>query len=132
MSKAFISRALRDEAESHFQGRCAYCQSPKALMNVTFEVDHIVPEKEGVLTEKNNLALSCPLCNGFKGVRTRGSDPLTGGMIPLFHPRRQSWSRHFRWASVCRLSKGAPRAGVPLLKHYNSITSTSSASALSG
>src|SRR5207253_9148302 len=72
MSRTHIPQALRTEAEIHFRGRCAYCLSPQALMNVTFEVDHILPEKEGGLTVSDNLAFSCPLCNGFKGARTRG------------------------------------------------------------
>jgi len=111
MSQTHIPQALRAEAERHFQGRCAYCQSPQALMNVTFEVDHILPEKAGGLTVSDNLALSCPLCNGFKGARTHGRDPATGGDVPLFHPRRQRWARHFRWADDKQTIEGLTRSG---------------------
>ena len=72
MSSAYIPSALRTETETYFQGRCAYCQSPQALMNVTFEVDHILPEKAGGKTVIDNLAFACPLCNAFKGARTHG------------------------------------------------------------
>ena len=111
MSQAHIPQALRTEAEIRFQGRCAYCLSPQALMNVTFEVDHILPEKEGGLTVSDNLAFSCPLCNGFKGARTRGRDLGTGRDVPLFHPRRQNWFRHFRWAADQQTVEGRTRSG---------------------
>jgi hypothetical protein len=26
-----------------------------------------------------------------------GFDPRTRKIVPLFHPRRHKWSRHFRW-----------------------------------
>lgn len=111
MSQTHIPQPLRSEAELHFRGRCAYCRSPQALMNVTFEVDHIVPEKEGGLTVCDNLAFSCPLCNAFKGARMHGRDPKTGRDVPLFHPRRQNWSRHFRWAADQQTIEGRTRSG---------------------
>jgi 5-methylcytosine-specific restriction endonuclease McrA len=80
-------------------------------MNVTFEVDHIQPEKKGGLTVCNNLALSCPLCNGYKGARTHGRDPETGHEVPLFHPRRQNWFRHFRWAEDQQTIEGRTQSG---------------------
>jgi hypothetical protein len=111
MSQTYIPQALRTEAENHFRGRCAYCLSPQELMNVTFEVDHIRPEKAGGLTVSDNLALSCPLCNGFKGARTHGRDPETGRDVPLFHPRQQNWVRHFRWAADQQTIEGRTRSG---------------------
>jgi hypothetical protein len=80
-------------------------------MNVTFEVDHIRPEKKGGLTASGNLALSCPLCNGYKGARTHGRDPETGRDVPLFHPRRQNWFRHFRWAGDQQTIEGRTQSG---------------------
>lgn len=44
-----------------------------------------------------NLALSCFYCNSFKGPNIAGLDPLTGILSPLFHPRQQEWTEHFRW-----------------------------------
>ena len=107
MSRTYIPQALRAETESYFQNRCAYCRSPQALMNVIFEADHIVPEKLNGLTISSNLALSCPLCNGFKGPHTRGIDPKTEREVPLFHPRRQRWSRHFHWSADQQTIEGS-------------------------
>ena len=80
-------------------------------MNVTFEIDHIMPEAAGGLTVSDNLAFSCPLCNTFKGARTRGRDPQTGRDISFFHPRAQIWNRHFRWAQDQRTIEGRTQAG---------------------
>lgn len=80
-------------------------------MNVTFEVDHIVPQTAGGPTQSGNLALSCPLCNGSKGARTHARDPVTGRDVLLFHPRRQNWFRHFRWAGDQQTIEGVTRTG---------------------
>ena len=66
-------------------------------MNVTFEVDHTIPEKMGGMTYQENLAYAYPLCNGFKAARIRGTNPASGEEVSLFHPRKQNWDRHFRW-----------------------------------
>lgn len=110
MSRSHIPQAIRRETELHFNERCAYCLSPQALMNVAFEVDHILPEKEGGLTVSDNLALSCPLCNGFKSARSHGNDPESGRVIRLFHPRKQNWQRHFRWADDGQTIQGITRS----------------------
>ena len=99
MSKTHIPIAFRRETESRFNGRCAFCRSPFELMNVTFEVDHIIPEKRGGLTRQENLAYTCPLCNAFKAARIRGTDPVSRQEVLLFHPRKQNWERHFRWSA---------------------------------
>jgi hypothetical protein len=39
----------------------------------------------------------CYFCNSAKGPNIAGIDPKSGRLVPLFHPRRQKWSRHFRW-----------------------------------
>jgi hypothetical protein len=63
------------------------------------EVEHIIPVAQGGTDEESNLWLSCPLCNRYKGDRTGATDPETGATVPLFHPRRQRWSDHFRWSA---------------------------------
>jgi hypothetical protein len=39
----------------------------------------------------------CHFCNAHKGPNIAGIDPHTGKLVRLFHPRRDRWSRHFRW-----------------------------------
>jgi len=45
-----------------------------------------------------NLRLACAWCNSFKGAKTHAPDPETGQEAPLFNPRTQRWSEHFRWS----------------------------------
>ena len=47
-----------------------------------------------------NLALACLHCNRHKGPNIAGTDPETGAMIRLFHPRLHRWSNHFEWAGA--------------------------------
>jgi len=54
-----------------------------------FAVEHIVPRVAGGGNEPSNLALSCQGCNNLKFVSIEAVDPVTGVMVPLFHPRQQ-------------------------------------------
>src|SRR5262249_38217196 len=62
------------------------------------QVDHVIAEKHSGATVAENLALSCVLCNQRKGSDLASLDPDTGALIPLFHPRRDAWADHFRFA----------------------------------
>jgi hypothetical protein len=57
----------------------------------------IISEKHHGPTIESNLANECLYCNSFKGSDISDLDPITGKLTPLFNPRRQRWSRHFRW-----------------------------------
>ncbi|WP_414621625.1 HNH endonuclease [Calothrix sp. CCY 0018] len=53
-------------------------------------------EKHGGLTEAENLALACTLCNKHKGSDLTSIDPETGDIVPLYHPRKDQWREHFK------------------------------------
>ena len=97
MSRTRISRSLRGLVAEDERHRCAYCQSAVSIVGMPFEIDHVIPESLGGLTVRENLCLCCSPCNDRKACRTTTIDPLTGERAALFHPRRQSWSQHFRW-----------------------------------
>jgi 5-methylcytosine-specific restriction endonuclease McrA len=75
--------------------RCEYCRAPEVLFNFRFEVEHIVPAVVGGETQGENLALSCRACNIYKAGLTQGTDPQTGEVVRLFHPRQDRWEDHF-------------------------------------
>ncbi len=75
------------------QGYCEYCRSPMRYSPDPFAVEHIVPRVAGGGNEPSNLALSCQGCNNLKFVSIEAVDPVTGVMVPLFHPRQQRWSQ---------------------------------------
>ena len=52
----------------------------EAIVSTPMEIDHIVPESLGALTEEDNLWLASALCNQHKGNSIAEPDPLTGGM----------------------------------------------------
>jgi hypothetical protein len=62
-----------------------------------FEIVHIIARQHDGLTVAGNLALACFSSNKRKGPNLTGIDGVTGKVVPLFHPRRHKWSRHFRW-----------------------------------
>ena len=92
----YIPSGLRQEVYDRARGRCEYCLIPETAVLVSHEVDHIIAQKHGGLTESGNLALSCTVCNKYKGTDLASLDPETGTVTPLFHPRRERWIDHFR------------------------------------
>jgi HNH endonuclease len=59
-------------------------------------MEHIIAEKHDGVTEAENLALSCPCCNRFKGTDLGSIDPETRQLTAFFNPRLQEWSDNFR------------------------------------
>ena len=72
--------------------------SPSRLpFSSAFHVDHIVARQHGGQTALENLALARLHCNRHKGPNIAGTDPNTGEIIRLFHPRLDRWNAHFEW-----------------------------------
>jgi hypothetical protein len=92
---AYVSTALRQLVVERCVGRCKYCLISNDVVLVPHEVDHIIALKHGGLTEPDNLALSCTLCNKHKGSDLASLDPDTGSVVALFHPRHDKWTEHF-------------------------------------
>ena len=94
---ARVKSAVRDRAAHE----CEYCALPQHLVPLaSFHIDHIVPKMHGGTDEPENLALACYHCNLHKGPNLTGIDPETNRIIPLFHPRHESWSDHFSFQGV--------------------------------
>jgi hypothetical protein len=70
---------------------------PQEYDELPFQVDHIIAKQHGGVTSPKNLCLACFACNHHKGPNIAGFEERTGRVVPLFHPRRQKWLRHFRW-----------------------------------
>jgi len=79
------------------RGSCEYCLIPHSADDLPYHIDHIIAQQHGGETVAANLALACYACNLHKGPNLAGRDPQTGNIVRLFHPRRQKWTRHFRW-----------------------------------
>ncbi len=119
MTRPYLSLALRERVTARARGRCEYCCSPARYSPEVFEVEHIVPQSAAGTTTLGNLALACPACNRYKGNHQSAADPDTGQDAPLFNPRSQEWSRHFRWSDdLTRIigQTASGRATVELLR----------------
>lgn len=88
---------LRMQVVERAANRCEYCGLSQEGQEAVFHVDHIQPVSLDGPTELENLALACVSCSLRKSARVSAADPDTGGMVPLFHPRRDLWNLHFRW-----------------------------------
>ncbi|OUC16739.1 MAG: HNH endonuclease [Alkalinema sp. CACIAM 70d] len=96
----YISVTLQRRIRQQFCNRCAYCQSYEALMAVTFEIEHIIPQSAGGETVLENLCLACPPCNRSKANRHTALDPETGETVRFFHPQHDRWIDHFEWNQI--------------------------------
>ena len=96
MSTTYIPAELRRLVYERARGRCEYCLIPETVVLVAHQIDRIIAEKHGGLTEVDNLALSCAVCNKHKGSDLASIDPDTDQIVALYHPRRDKWSEHFR------------------------------------
>ncbi|MBW3540069.1 MAG: HNH endonuclease [Planctomycetes bacterium] len=100
MSRSHVPQALRQRVSEAAKRRCGYCLSSEAVVGAPMEIDHIIPESQGGLTEEQNLWLACSLCNDHKSNRTAALDVTTGEIVRLFNPRLQKWNDHFRWTDA--------------------------------
>jgi uncharacterized GH25 family protein len=67
------------------------------------------------------LALSCIICNKYKGSDIASIDNETNEIVPLFNPRKDVWSEHFKIenGTFIGLTPNA-RATIRLLQINNS------------
>lgn len=96
MSVTYIPTALRNLVYERAGGCCEYCLISEALSFAAHQIDHIIAEKHGGQTAEENLALSCAICNKYKGSDIASVDNETGEIVPLFNPRKDVWSEHFK------------------------------------
>ena len=92
-----IDAAVRELVRRRAGERCEYCRLPQHVADANFHIEHIFAQQHSppAADDPNNLALACHRCNLHKGTNLSSVDPLTGGVVPLFHPRRNEWSQHF-------------------------------------
>jgi len=77
---------------------CEYCHLPQfAQPFVTFHIDHVVPSQHRRDDSLDNLCLSCQSCNLHKGTNLSTVDPNSDAVIPVFNPRIDRWTDHFKF-----------------------------------
>ena len=111
MARPYISTALRTQVAEDAQHRCGYCLTSQIYTAMPLQIEHIIPLAIGGNSERANLWLACPLCNGRKATRTTDIDPGTSESVPLFNPRQQEWKDHFAWSDDGILILGVTSTG---------------------
>lgn len=119
MSKSYIAQKIRKAVYTRAKGCCEYCLIPEIATFAPHEIDHVIAEKHGGLTRLENLALSCSLCNKYKGSDLTSIDPNTGEITPLFHPRQDLWSEHFQVIDTMIIAKTAKGRVTERLLQFN-------------
>ncbi|MGQ9627694.1 MAG: HNH endonuclease [Anaerolineae bacterium] len=97
MPEKRITAGQRRILAERARGCCEYCRSQARFAIQPFSVEHVIPHSQGGETSLDNLALACQGCNNHKYNKIEARDPVTGDVVPLFHPRRQQWRDHFVW-----------------------------------
>jgi hypothetical protein len=119
MAEERVGPSLRRDVADRAGGGCEYCRSQDRFAMQAFSVEHIDPRSRAGTSAADNLAYACQGCNNHKYNRTHGPDPVTGEVVPLFHPRRQRWRDHFAWTADGTMILGLSptgRATVDLLR----------------
>jgi hypothetical protein len=103
MARPHIPIEIENRVREDARNRCGYCLSPQSLVMARLEIEHIIPHAsfatdDPAADEESNLWLACPICNGHKSNKTSATDPETDELVPLYNPRTQKWTEHFRWA----------------------------------
>lgn len=112
-----MNRGLEELVWDRAKSCCEYCQGPQAFDEMTFELDHIIALQHDGKTVPGNLCVACYSCNHHKSPNLAGWDKQTRAVVPLFHPRRHSWQRHFCWVGPLLIGQTAiGRVAVAVLK----------------
>jgi 5-methylcytosine-specific restriction endonuclease McrA len=96
MSREPVSASLRAAVRERAAGCCEYCRIPEMGTFFPHQPDHVIAEQHGGETTFENLALACVQCNRVKGPNIASMDPETKRIVPLYNPRKDKWSDHFR------------------------------------
>lgn len=113
-----LSSRQKQAVRSRAGDCCEYCLLAQSGSFARFHVDHILALKHGGTDVADNLCLSCPKCNAYKGGNVAALDPKTGAPTRLYHPRQQAWADHFKLNPDATISGRTPegRTTVAVLR----------------
>lgn len=106
-----IGAELRQRVIERAAGCCEYCRSQAKYATQSFSVEHVVARAKGGMTTLDNLALACQGCNNHKYDKVVAHDPVSGRLVPLYHPRRDRWEELFAWSDDFALILGLTPTG---------------------
>lgn len=96
---------------------CEYCRLAEEYSILPHQVDHVRATKHHGPNTLENTCWACAHCNAAKGANVAGYDPESGVLTPLFNPREDVWSEHFRWRGGLLVGRTAVgRATIDVLR----------------
>jgi hypothetical protein len=99
-----MEAALRTFIKERAGRRCEYCQLHEDDSDyIRFHIEHVIAKQHGGTNDPDLLCYACSECNWAKGPNLAGL--LEAKIYPLFNPRTQNWSRHFRWDHTTLVGK---------------------------
>lgn len=96
MIRPHIPTSLRHVVTARAKHQCEYCLVHEDDRPESHQIDHVIALKHGGQTTEENLALACALCNNQKGSDLATIDLETEKIVPLFNPRKDTWTDHFQ------------------------------------
>ncbi|MFN4256203.1 MAG: HNH endonuclease [Saprospiraceae bacterium] len=116
-----IPDSLREFVFARAAYRCEYCLLPMQVAGFVFEVDHVIALKHRGTTHPDNLASSCPICNGRKGsdVGTLIQTGRQTRFVRFFNPRKDKWATHFKIEDGQILPKTSVGLATSLVFDFN-------------
>lgn len=91
---SYVRADLRRLVETRASRACEYCLIHADDTYFGCQVEHIIAEKHGGLTDEANLAYACAFCNRAKGSDV-GTVTSAGQFVRFFNPRIDRWDDHF-------------------------------------
>lgn len=106
-----IAAKVRRSVIERAAGCCEYCRSQAKYATQSFSAEHIIAHAKGGTAALDNLALACQGCNNYKYNKLEAPDPVSGQLVPLYHPRRDRRDQHFTWSDDFSLIVGLTPTG---------------------
>ncbi len=97
---SYVGIDLRRQVASRARHLCEYCLIHADDTYLGCQVDHVIAEKHGGLTDADNLCYACTFCNRAKGTDIGSIAPSTGEFARFYHPRADHWTDHFQLNGV--------------------------------
>ena len=91
----YIPENIRQSVALRADYRCEYCHIHRDDLFFIYQIDHIISLKHDGLTEIDNLAFACSLCNQNKGPNLGTYLSGSKRLVRLFNPRQDKWFAHF-------------------------------------
>lgn len=91
-----LSKKDREFVKERAKNICEYCLLHQEDAFFRFHIDHIISLKHGGSHSRDNFCLACLYCNTNKGSNIGTILQPGDKFLPLFHPRKQIWTQHFR------------------------------------